>query len=291
MKAILFSFSFLLTIGLSAQVTYSPYTYSNVDEFTVKKISIDNYYTTVELQLYTTRSDYEFFFHQNMYIQKSNDIYSKKYYVRSFVNNELHTKYKADPYTTYNFTLKFQKIPAGMTKINIIEPYTEGYTAWYWKNISINNSSPTYYSSYNSNTSNQKSYKSSSSMGNFFKYVGVSTLAGFAHPSNTYQSGYYNVYNNYVDVEINYNDGLYTKLRVYKKNGFFTDIKVMADNDFPPPFFFASVLKEIADEAIQYSEDEDETKNRLEEELGKAFYEFDGVDIALFLLNLKWLDY
>ena len=270
----------ITTLSVKAQVTYSPYSNSNVGEITIKKISITDYYTIVDFKLYTTKKDYSFFFHRNMYIQKSNDIYGEKYYVRAFDNNTLHKKYTADPYTTYDLQLKFDKIPKGMTSINIIEPYTEGYNAWYWKNISINN--PGYaYSSYSSN----------SSLSNFFKYQGVATLAGLAHPSNTYEYGTYVVNSDHAIVEIFYADNLYTKLKIDITNGMFTGIEVMRDNDFPAPFFLISLLKEFADEAMKNSENKNETKSRLEEELGKLYYDFNGVDISLFVLNLEWMDY
>jgi hypothetical protein len=141
---------------------------------------------------------------------------------------------------------------------------------------------------------NNPSYTSSgSSLSNFFKYVGIKTLAGLAHPTNTFKSGTFDIYSNSIVVNIKYFDGYYTKLRITKKNNLFTAIEVISDNDWASPFIAISIVKELADEAMKNSEDEDkdETKSKLEKELGKMYYEFDGIDISLFILNLDWAAY
>lgn len=69
-------------------------------------------------------------------------------------------------------------------------------------------------------------------MSSFFKYDGVRTLAGLAHPMGTYEKGSYDINTNYIDVSIKYTDGTITQLRIGRYKNAFTGIKVIYDNDF-----------------------------------------------------------
>ncbi|GEM_PF-6492586 len=272
----------LLAITATAQTTYAPTSISNEDEWRIDKIAITNDYTIVYFSVYTTNTDYTFFFHRDIYIQQAGNAYGKKYYAREFVNHELHRKYRLDPYERYHFQLKFDKLPPGLVNISIIEPKVEGYNPWYWKYINISNPAR-----------RPPPRTSTSPIERFFKHDGVATLAQFAHPSDTYLNGSYTIYADQVVVEINYAEGFYTKLSIKRSNGFFTGIRVLKDENTWPAFWAVTLIKELVEAAMEESEQEEkeEAKSLMERELAKAFDEFDGEDLALFALNLEWMEY
>lgn len=131
---LLFNFSF-------SQETDNPSCNSNASSFTIEKITVTDNNTTVDLKFYSTNQDYTFWVSSGMYIQEYNNTNSKKYYIKEFAGNELDKKYKNLANTSYHFTWIFESIPKGLTNISIMEPETPGSTAWYWKNIIINNPS------------------------------------------------------------------------------------------------------------------------------------------------------
>ena len=118
--------------------TYYPSCYSNAHGWRITKIESTISGTYVSMSFYTDKSDYEFWINSGMYIEKRNDSYSKKYYILSFLDNQLNTTYKLNPLTEYNFTFKFEKIPDSWKDINIAEPVVKGYNCWYWNYISLN---------------------------------------------------------------------------------------------------------------------------------------------------------
>jgi len=267
---------FVLCLNISvlcssySQVTNNPYYNSNASVLTIEKITITNNSVIVNLELYTTDDNYSFWVNSGMYIQKYGDIYSDKYYIKEFVNNELDKTYTCNGYTTYHFTWVFEKIPKGLTNISIIEPESSNGTAWYWENISINN-------------------PASSSMSDFFKYKGVKMLAELVHPLNTYKSGEFKIYSDYVWVNIYY-ETYSTELKIDRIGDFFTNISVISDSNWLAPFAEIEFLQEIV---LKETKDNSENKNldEFERLIKKAVSKMDGKDYACLILTLAWLDY
>lgn len=139
-RVITIIFCIVIITNLSAQTTTSsPACTTNATEWIIESITVSDDYTIVKYKFYTTRSDYKFYIHPSMYIQKYNNTNATNYYIKEFTSNKLNTSYTATAKTTYYFELKFEAIPKGLTNISIIEPSSEGATAWYWKNITIKN--------------------------------------------------------------------------------------------------------------------------------------------------------
>lgn len=270
----LFILFFIFVYDLEAQITYNPIYSTNVKELTIKKISIENSYTLVDFELYTTRDDFTFFFPSKMFIRAYMDITAPLYYVKEFVGNELDRSYTPKPNTTYQLQLKFGKIAEGIEIISINEPNIPGHIAWEWTKIAINNPKPI-----------------ASQEENFFKYVGVKTLATLAHPTNTFISGEYSISPGYVVVKINYEGGIFTKLRIDKRNGIYSKLTILEDSDFFSPFLAITLIKSIVDNEMKNSDSANETKSLLERELGKLYYQFNGEDVSLFLLNMYRFNY
>lgn len=261
-----------------SQDTNNPYCYSNASALTIEKISITDYNTVVDLKFYTTDENYNFWISSGMYIQKYGEPYSSKYYIKEFVGCELDTKYKNKAYTTYHFTWKFEKIPKGLTNINILEPEASNATAWYWENITINN--PNQYKSY--------SY-SSNSLSDFFYEKGLALIASLAHPTNTYKSGSFQIYSDYVWVTIYY-DGYTMELKIAKNGNLFTRIETISDDDFLSPFTVIGLTKNIIYNLIRNDKDT-EQKNVFQRYLNKTISDMDGEDLACLALTLNLNQY
>lgn len=257
-------------ISSYSQETNNPSCYSNASVLTIEKITVTDYSTIVNLKFYTTNENYSFYISSGMYIQEYGNSYSTKYYIKEFVGNELDKIYTNNAYQTYNFTWIFEKVPAGLSNINIIEPLAPNYVGWYWKNIVINN-------------------PLSSSMSNFFKNSGVATIAELAHPTNTYKSGYYNVYSNKIWVKIYY-DGYTTELEITRDGNFFTNIYVISDDDFITPFTGIELIKDVALDIIKDNSDEN-NKSAFQKKINKTISEMNGKELACLILTLNWLDY
>lgn len=283
-------FSFSIIFSTQSQTTSSPYVQSkNTDFIKLKEVRLTTYSTEIDYSLYTSKTGQSFFIHPQMYIESSYGS-SVRYMIREFKSNKLNHTYTPEPYTTYNITLVFEPIPKGIYTINIKEPSTEGYNAWQWLGVSINNKKASSYSSSSSYVSSytEDDYNSSTALGEFFKTNGVSLLAFFAHPTNTYDGGSYTVYNDNIIVNIEY-ENYNTKLRINISNGFFSSIDVLADDDWAYPFLGMTLIKIAADEYLLGTAENDELKSKMEKYFRKKYDEFDGQDLALFALNVAFL--
>ncbi len=125
------------------------------------------------------------------------------------------------------------------------------------------------------------------SMSSYFRNEGVKTLALLAHPSNTFKTGNYEIYSNKVSVRIIYED-YETVLEVKRSGSIFSDIRVINDNDWVAPFEGIQFIKDIAYEAFN---DDNEKKNRIEAQMGKAFADMTGTEMACLILTLEWWNY
>jgi hypothetical protein len=126
-------------------------------------------------------------------------------------------------------------------------------------------------------------------MSTFFKERGVETLAGMAHPTNTYKTGEYRVDYNSVWIKIYY-EGFTTELELKRLDNLFTDITIISDDDFISPFIGVELIKDIAYNAIKDDTDK-KNKSLFEEAIKKTFENMDGEDLACLVITLDWLGY
>ncbi|GAB3280560.1 hypothetical protein GCM10027347_55770 [Larkinella harenae] len=135
---------------------------------------------------------------------------------------------------------------------------------------------------------------------NYFKYQAVKSLAEFAHPTNDFKSGSYQVFSNYfganddmIIVDIYYQGNIYTQLALRKQYGMFTKIAVVKDTDFIAPFSAVAFLKDLMLEAMKSVDNtsKSEVEIQLEKALQRQLQFSNGLDIALYSLNLNWLMY
>ncbi len=131
------------------------------------------------------------------------------------------------------------------------------------------------------------SFSQAQYMSDYFKYKGIKSLALLAHPTNTFKTGRFEIYSDKVWVKIIYED-YKTVLEIERENNFFTDIRVLNDNDWVTPFAGIEIIKNIAYEAL---EDEDEDKSKIEKRIGKAFSDMTGIEMACLILTLEWWNY
>lgn len=134
---------------------------------------------------------------------------------------------------------------------------------------------------------------SAQTMTDYFRYEGVELLALLAHPTNTFDSGSFSVEYNEVFVNIYYEEGYETKLKLYRSGSIFNKLVVLKDTDWWPPFTTLSLIKVVTDDLIRSIEFEDQqkVKSQLETTLRKKWYEFEGKDLALFALTADWWNY
>jgi hypothetical protein len=127
-------------------------------------------------------------------------------------------------------------------------------------------------------------------MDEFFRTVGVQTLAGLAHPTNTYNSGKYKINDYTIGVLIIYDENYVTELELTKEGSFFTNIRVVKDNDWVSPFAGIELIKDAALDYINSNSDK-EHQSLFEKKINKTISEMDGRDLACLILSLKWLNY
>jgi len=252
-----------------SQVTYDPYCYTNATSFKIDKITISDYYTIVNISACSTSSN-TFWVNSGMYIRRADDYYSTKYYIREFIDYSLDTKYTLTPYNTYHFTWKFDKLPVGLTSIDILEPPSSDGTPWYWKGLNINN-------------------PNTSKISIFFQNEGLKLLAYMAHPSNTFDYGTCSVYEDHVYAKIYYK-GYTAEFNIKREYGMFTNISVISDDDFLSPFTVIEVLKNVTWDYInKYSDNE--KRSRFEKIVNKQISEMNGSNMTCLILSLRGFEY
>ncbi len=128
------------------------------------------------------------------------------------------------------------------------------------------------------------------SMDNFFKYEGVTLLAGLAHPTNTYSSGQYSVYSDYVLADIFY-EGYTTKLKIYRDGDYFTGIIAIKDTDFVPPFAAIELIKNFLIEGTENTKERQKVMNDFEKMFNTALVNMTGKQMACVALTVSWFSY
>lgn len=105
----------------------------------IREISIENYKTLVEFK-YVPTKDSRIYISGGTYIKDYKNTYGAKYMITGFQGNELDKIYNVSKGESYVIVLEFEKLPKGITNIEIREPQVSGdWNPWYWSNIKINN--------------------------------------------------------------------------------------------------------------------------------------------------------
>ena len=125
-------------------------------------------------------------------------------------------------------------------------------------------------------------------MDTYFSRKGVVLLAQCAHPTNTFESGTYDVEDGYVLVNIVYKGGIHTRLKVSRGKYYFTRISVLMDDDFVNPFSFLQSLLRIVLDQYKDSANKDEIQRNVENMVNRKLQEWTGSDWALFIINLDY---
>lgn len=127
------------------------------------------------------------------------------------------------------------------------------------------------------------------SMDDFIRNEGGKLLAELAHPTNTFESGNFSVSASTITVNVYYEGGYYTSFEITRQGGFFTNIRIVADNDeWVSPFFMISVLKDLA---IDLFQSDPETVSKIEQQIGKELSDMDGEELACLILTAAWFGY
>lgn len=126
----------------------------------------------------------------------------------------------------------------------------------------------------------------------FLKYEGVETLAGLAHPTSTFQSGSYTIYENALDVTMKFTDGVTTKVRLYVNKGWVSDMKVLYDNDWWPPFSGIELIKDVLYEMIKKDMDtSNQVVQAFEQHLGRPIQNCSGKQFSGVVMTLAYFAY
>jgi hypothetical protein len=255
-----------------AQTTNQPSCYSNAAGWSIDKIEQTYDGTYVHLKFYSYEANYSFYFDAGMYIVNHNDPSGAKYYVQSFVNNQLSQNYSLQPYTEYEFILQFQRIPSAWTDIDLEEPAPRdnSYTPWHWEYVSLNR--PT--------TERLK-------LDNFLLGDGINFLKQSVHPLTTMRYYRYSVDHNSIRVALYYEGGYVTDLKIDFYSDFVYNISVEYDNDFIDPFTGLELIRDII-----LDEDKDhKASSRLEQYLRKQINDMSGRELASVALTVLWANF
>lgn len=131
----------------------------------------------------------------------------------------------------------------------------------------------------------------------FFKHEGVYDLAGMAHPFDTYQyqySSYDDSEPGFITVNISYEGNYFTKLRIHKGYGsyYFDQMQVIQDQNTASAFAAlkvgAALLIELQRETN--SKDYEDMQRSFQTLFGSRLENWSGIQMALFALNLAYLD-
>lgn len=138
-----------------------------------------------------------------------------------------------------------------------------------------------------------KPYSKAQTFDQFWQKEGVYILASMAHPTNIYEKGIYDIRGENVWINITYVGGIETLLKIQLNNTKFTNIEVISDTDWFPPFNALPLL---------YEQFNAHTKNASISQTNalKEFYEvyfnkeinyFTEIEMTVFLLAIKWVEY
>ena len=230
-KSILITLSlFALTCSAMAQTTYNPSCYSNAIGWTISSIDQNYDGTYIHLSVYNYSNNYQFYINPGMYIRNHNGFSTEKYAIESFMDNNLGQAYSLQPFTEYNFTLKFPRLPADWTDIDLEEPKSpdNSYTAWYWDYLSLNKPST-------------QRFK----LDNFLIHDGMGLLKQTVHPLTNLSFYKYAVDDNSIRVVLYYQGGYVTDLKIDFYLDLVSSITIVYDNDFIEPFTLLEVMRGI----------------------------------------------
>jgi len=124
----------------------------------------------------------------------------------------------------------------------------------------------------------------------YLKTEGVANLAEMAHPTNSYIGGTYEVRGSDVIVVMNYKENITTKVRLSIYKGWVTDVTVLFDNDWFPPFLGVEIIKDVVYEiAKEESQSSNKMISNFERYLAKEFQQFNGKEVASLAMSLDYL--
>lgn len=131
--------------------------------------------------------------------------------------------------------------------------------------------------------------RAQNTMGDFFHKPGVADLAQMAHPLNTFSSGNYTVYDDYVIVDVVYQDNNSLRLQIDRGGLWgFKKIRVLYDSDETPAFGGLWILMNLAQEQAKKDPNYNKVVNYLALFNGKEVADWNGHDWALCLLILDY---
>lgn len=265
--------SLLLTLTIprvNAQTSLRPSCYSNAIGWTIDKIEQNDDGTYVYMSYYSYAANYRFYIQPGTYIESYNNPGGPKYYIQSFLNNELNQWYNLQPNTEYNFVLKFQRIPTDWTDINIKEPTPaeSNVKAWHWDYIALNRPS----------TDRLK-------IDNFLVNQGIGFLKQTVHPLTNLKYYRYSVDYNSIRIALYYEGGYVTDLNL--GIDFISSVNIVYDNDFVPPFTALEIMRDL----IMQQDKDQQSTSRLENYLRKRVNEMNGKELASVALTAMWSNY
>lgn len=134
------------------------------------------------------------------------------------------------------------------------------------------------------------------STASFFDNGAYKVISYMAHPTNTYRSGSYAWDQGDLIVQVRSKcnwtgNSIVTKIKLYVKEGLFTGLGVMYDNDTTRPFSAISMLKDLVDEEYvdHYSTSDSQVVQFVENNARKTYSSFNGKDLTVLVLDLLLL--
>lgn len=142
-------------------------------------------------------------------------------------------------------------------------------------------------------------YGQNSRLYDFVRKSGFKTIATCAHPSNTtnYNLSSISEDDNNIYISVVYNETFFgkneqTNVILKKSWGRLGINNIVITKDYSPvdAFYFTKLIKNAALSLYEVSSSKnDEVKNILESKFYKSFNQFNGIELALFILNINYL--
>lgn len=131
-----------------------------------------------------------------------------------------------------------------------------------------------------------------------FCYSQARTILRFAHPTSKFLGSSVQTYRDYALLTIEAKGiwGSYATMQVkvsVNSLGVINNVRIVRDDDDWPAFATISIIKELVDEQLQQMDNDEATSQAqqiTQEILSKTYYQWDGADMCLFIMNAAWLN-
>jgi hypothetical protein len=143
-------------------------------------------------------------------------------------------------------------------------------------------------SAYHTLISSDNKAANRSKIEHYFRYYGIKTLALLAHPTLTFSHGEFWVGSDKVLIDIYYTDRV-VELSIKRNGNLFTNIDVISDPSFIPPFLGIELIKGLVLDMIETPQDQ-ANLSYFERVVGRTIQEMSGRHMACFVITIGLLN-